>query len=131
MADFTYVRAHSLQEAVDLLAEPDLKSRILAGGTDLVNQFRSGDVTCDRVVDVAHVPERRAAPGQDLLVRATVCGDAAAVRLCVDYDSGTGDACHLEMQAREPHLYQATIPGAAITPGLRYRIGTLFTVHST
>jgi carbon-monoxide dehydrogenase medium subunit len=57
MGDFSYVRAHSLPEAVDYLAEPGLASRILAGGTDLVNQFRSGDVACDRVVDVAHVPE--------------------------------------------------------------------------
>jgi carbon-monoxide dehydrogenase medium subunit len=34
-------------------------SRVLAGGTDLVNQFRQGEVSCDRVVDVAHVPELR------------------------------------------------------------------------
>lgn len=57
MSDFTYVRAHSCQEVVDLLGEPDQNSRILAGGTDLVNQFRSGEGLCDRVVDVAHVPE--------------------------------------------------------------------------
>lgn len=57
MSDFTYVRAHSLQEAVDYLGEPDLRNRVLAGGTDLVNQFRSDEAACDRVVDVAHVPE--------------------------------------------------------------------------
>lgn len=59
MRDFTYVRAHSLREAIDLLGDPHQESRILAGGTDLVNQFRSGEVSCDRVVDVAHVPELR------------------------------------------------------------------------
>jgi CO/xanthine dehydrogenase FAD-binding subunit len=57
MGDFTYIRAHSLQEAADYLAEPGPTNRILAGGTDLVNQFRSGEVECDRVVDIAHVPE--------------------------------------------------------------------------
>jgi CO/xanthine dehydrogenase FAD-binding subunit len=60
MPDFTYVRAHSLDEALALLNEPGLRCRILAGGTDLVNQFRKGEVVCDRLVDVAHVPELRA-----------------------------------------------------------------------
>jgi carbon-monoxide dehydrogenase medium subunit len=59
MSEFAYVRAHSLDEAVALLSEPGLHSRILAGGTDLVNQFRRGEVSCDRVVDIAHVPELR------------------------------------------------------------------------
>ena len=59
MTDFTYVRAHSFDEAVALLNEPGVRSRVLAGGTDLVNQFRKGGVACDRVVDVAHVPELR------------------------------------------------------------------------
>jgi len=59
MSDFSYVRANSLDEALALLDEPGLHSRVLAGGTDLVNQFRQGEVLCDRVVDVAHVPELR------------------------------------------------------------------------
>lgn len=59
MSDFAYVRAHSLDEAVRLLGEPGMRSRVLAGGTDLVNEFRRGAIPCDRVVDVAHVPELR------------------------------------------------------------------------
>jgi CO/xanthine dehydrogenase FAD-binding subunit len=59
MSDFSYVRANSLGEAVSLLGEPGIYSRILAGGTDLVSQFRKGEAWCDRVVDVAHVPELR------------------------------------------------------------------------
>jgi carbon-monoxide dehydrogenase medium subunit len=59
MSEFTYVRAHSLDEAVALLGQPGVHSRVLAGGTDLVNQFRKGEVSCDRVVDVGHVPELR------------------------------------------------------------------------
>ena len=59
MSDFAYHRARYLDEAVALLNEPGVRSRILAGGTDLVNQFRGGSVTHDRIVDVAHVPELR------------------------------------------------------------------------
>jgi CO/xanthine dehydrogenase FAD-binding subunit len=59
MSEFSYVRAQSLDEVVTLLSEPGLHSRVLAGGTDLVNQFRKGEVVCDRVVDVAHIPELR------------------------------------------------------------------------
>jgi len=59
MSEFTYVRAHSLDEALALLGEPGVRSRVLAGGTDLVNQFRKDEVFCDRVVDVAHIPELR------------------------------------------------------------------------
>ena len=59
MSDFTYSRAHSLDEAVALLNEPGVRSRVLAGGTDLINQLRAGDAAFDRIVDVAHVPELR------------------------------------------------------------------------
>jgi CO/xanthine dehydrogenase FAD-binding subunit len=59
MSEFTYLRAQSLDEALALLNEPGQRCRVLAGGTDLVNQFRKGEVACDRVVDVAHVPEMR------------------------------------------------------------------------
>ncbi len=59
MSDPTYVRARSLDEAVALLSEPGQRSRVLAGGTDLVNQLRKGEVSCDRLVDVAHIPELR------------------------------------------------------------------------
>jgi CO/xanthine dehydrogenase FAD-binding subunit len=80
MADFTYVRAHSLQEAVDYLAEPGLTNRVLAGGTDLVNQFRSGEVACDRVVDIAHVPELKVidVDGQVRIGAAVTHGEIAA-----------------------------------------------------
>jgi CO/xanthine dehydrogenase FAD-binding subunit len=64
MNEFTYVRAHSLDEVVALLNEPGMRYRVLAGGTDLVNQLRQGEVACDRVVDVAHVPAMRRIEGQ-------------------------------------------------------------------
>lgn len=94
MGDFTYVRAHSLQEAVDYLAEPGLTNRVLAGGTDLVNQFRSGEVACDRVVDIAHVPELKV-----IHVDGTVRVGAAATHAEI--------AGHPTLQERVPLLAQA------------------------
>ena len=67
MSEFRYIRAHSLDEAVALLSEPGVYSRVLAGGTDLVNQFRKGEAGCDRVVDVAHVPEMGGISGGQLI----------------------------------------------------------------
>jgi CO/xanthine dehydrogenase FAD-binding subunit len=66
MGDF-YVRANSLDQAMTLLGEPGIRNRILAGGTDLVNQFRSGEVSCDRIVDIAHIPELRGIETGDLI----------------------------------------------------------------
>jgi CO/xanthine dehydrogenase FAD-binding subunit len=60
MTDFGYVCAHNLNEAVRLLNEPGCRSRVLAGGTDLLVQARSGPLDCDRVVDVTRVPELNA-----------------------------------------------------------------------
>jgi CO/xanthine dehydrogenase FAD-binding subunit len=52
-----YIRASSVAEAVTLLNEPGLKSRPLAGGTDLVLLLRTDSPICDRVVDISLIPE--------------------------------------------------------------------------
>lgn len=67
MSEYTYVRAESLDEAIELLSETHLHSLILAGGTDLVNQFRQGEISCDRVVDVSHIPELRRIRDRDVI----------------------------------------------------------------
>jgi CO/xanthine dehydrogenase FAD-binding subunit len=67
MTEFTYVRANSLDEALALLSEPGLHSRVLAGGTDLVNELRQGQASCDRVVDVGHVPELKRIQDGDII----------------------------------------------------------------
>jgi carbon-monoxide dehydrogenase medium subunit len=55
--DFTYLRPTSLGEAVGLLAEHRGKTKVLAGGTDLMLQLQDGLFAPDYVVDVRHVPE--------------------------------------------------------------------------
>ena len=57
MERFGYVRASSIAEAVALLNEPGLKSRPLAGGTDMVLLLRADPPVCDRVVDLSLIPE--------------------------------------------------------------------------
>jgi CO/xanthine dehydrogenase FAD-binding subunit len=57
MERFSYVRAASVAEAVALLNEPGIRSRPLAGGTDLVLLTRAESTLCDRVVDISLIPE--------------------------------------------------------------------------
>jgi len=57
MERFGYVRASSITEAVSLLNEPGVRSRPLAGGTDLVLLTRAEPSICDRVVDISLIPD--------------------------------------------------------------------------
>jgi CO/xanthine dehydrogenase FAD-binding subunit len=57
MERFTYVRAESIPHAVALLNEPGVRSRPLAGGTDLVLLAREEPGLFDRVVDITLIPE--------------------------------------------------------------------------
>lgn len=57
MKNLVYARAHNLTEALALLNEPGIRTRPLAGGTDLVIEIRRGHINFDRVVDIGHIPE--------------------------------------------------------------------------
>jgi CO/xanthine dehydrogenase FAD-binding subunit len=57
MERFGYVRAADTAGAVALLNEPGVRSRPLAGGTDLVLLLRTDPPVCDRVVDITLIPE--------------------------------------------------------------------------
>jgi CO/xanthine dehydrogenase FAD-binding subunit len=57
MERFSYVRATSIAEAVALLNEPGIRSRPLAGGTDLVLLTRAEPALCNRVVDISLIPD--------------------------------------------------------------------------
>lgn len=56
MERFSYVRAESIPQAVALLNTPGVRSRPLAGGTDLLLLLRHEHI-CDRVVDITQIPE--------------------------------------------------------------------------
>ncbi len=79
MTDFGYVCAHSIDEAIRWLNEPKYRSRILAGGTDLLVEARSnpGPLDFDRVVDITRIPELKTievdgAPGSPIVIGAAV-----------------------------------------------------------
>jgi CO/xanthine dehydrogenase FAD-binding subunit len=57
MERFIYCRASSVPEALTLLNEPGIRSRPLAGGTDLVLLLREPPPVCDRVIDISLIPE--------------------------------------------------------------------------
>jgi xanthine dehydrogenase iron-sulfur cluster and FAD-binding subunit A len=57
MKRWTYVRAASVGEALNQLNAAGLRSRPLAGGTDLLLLLRENPDLCDRVVDISLLPE--------------------------------------------------------------------------
>ncbi len=60
MPRFDYVRAQSIEHALDLLTDPAHTCRPLAGGTDLLVLIRHQPPAFDRVVDLTRVPEMKA-----------------------------------------------------------------------
>lgn len=59
MERFETIRAKSVSEAVTLLNEPGLRSRALAGATDIMLLLRHDPHYCDRLVDISQLPELR------------------------------------------------------------------------
>ena len=57
MRSFIYQAPTSVKEAVALLADTSIKTRPLAGGTDLLVQLRHHLVEADLLVDVKRIPE--------------------------------------------------------------------------
>lgn len=57
MRDFDYAAPTSVAAAVQILAQPNVSVRPLAGGTDLIDQIRIGRHHPDVVVDIKKIPE--------------------------------------------------------------------------
>lgn len=57
MARFDYVRANSLHDAIQLLNDPGMVSKPLAGGTDILVYIRQEEPWFDRLVDISRLPE--------------------------------------------------------------------------
>jgi CO/xanthine dehydrogenase FAD-binding subunit len=75
LKDFSYAAPTSLAEASQLLAQANVKARILAGGTDIIVQLREGLRDADLVVDVKKIPELTEltlSPGKGLRLGASV-----------------------------------------------------------
>jgi len=75
LKEIEYAAAHSVDEAVGLLAARGERARILAGGTDILVQLREGLRDADLIVDVKKIPELMNlsfAAGQGLRLGASV-----------------------------------------------------------
>lgn len=74
MPRFDYVRAQSIEHAVQLLADPTHVSRPLAGGTDILVYIRHEKPPFDRVVDITRVPELKIIErrGDEIVIGAAV-----------------------------------------------------------
>lgn len=57
MPRFDYIRPTSLQQAIELLNDPGYKSRLLAGGTDLMVYLHHQEPNYNRVIDISLLPE--------------------------------------------------------------------------
>jgi carbon-monoxide dehydrogenase medium subunit len=57
MHEFSYATPGSIRELLNLLSDNRGRAKILAGGTDLIVQMRSGSVKPDLVIDVKRIPE--------------------------------------------------------------------------
>jgi len=56
-ADFSYHRPGALSEALEFLAENGRETKILAGGTDVMVDIRSGELSPRFLLDVSRLPE--------------------------------------------------------------------------
>jgi aerobic carbon-monoxide dehydrogenase medium subunit len=59
MKGFQYVRPASIDEACELKARHGSSAQFIAGGTDLLLEWRSGAATFDCCIDLTYVPELR------------------------------------------------------------------------
>jgi carbon-monoxide dehydrogenase medium subunit len=57
LKDFDYAAAHSIDEAVGLLAARGERAKVLAGGTDILVQLRETNREADLIVDIKKIPE--------------------------------------------------------------------------
>ncbi|MDI6807446.1 MAG: xanthine dehydrogenase family protein subunit M [Candidatus Eisenbacteria bacterium] len=53
----SFYRAASLKEAVFLLAEKTVSTKILSGGTDLMVRMKKGEICPDRLLSITRIPE--------------------------------------------------------------------------
>ena len=56
MRKFTHLKPKTLQEAISLLSQYNGKSKIIAGGTELVNRMKEKLITPEYVIDITYIP---------------------------------------------------------------------------
>jgi len=74
MTNMHYVRPYDLAEALDFLAENGRDTTIIAGGTDVMVDLRSGELSTKNLLDISRLSELKGIrlEGEELIVGATV-----------------------------------------------------------
>ena len=80
MTDIRYVAPRTLDEAIGAFAAAGSAARILAGGTDLLVQMRSGMVRPGLIVDIKNIDEMTGIEDPPLLSRRRSKGNGAERR---------------------------------------------------
>ena len=57
MKNFGYFAPDTLQEALSLLDNKQQKAKVLAGGTDLIGQMRTGSLQPGFIIDIKKITE--------------------------------------------------------------------------
>jgi CO/xanthine dehydrogenase FAD-binding subunit len=73
LPDFTYYRAKSLKEALELLKEKKGSARVMAGGVGLVALMKERLVSPSFVIDIKGIPELKGVEVQDGFIRIGAC----------------------------------------------------------
>jgi hypothetical protein len=71
---------------------------------------------------IAHIPVRRARPGEDLALQATVAGQSPPVMVKAHFEGNAGDTQAALLETEDGLRYRGTLPGVAVLPGLRYTL---------
>lgn len=104
MAKFDYVLAKTMDDAVRLLNEPEIRSIPIAGGTDIYVALRVNPIWFDRLVDIRRIPE---------LSQITQEGDLVSLGAAVTFSHAVQNPI---LQKVAPFLVEAckTIGGPAV-----------------
>jgi CO/xanthine dehydrogenase FAD-binding subunit len=92
---FEYRSPETLTEACRILGEWGPRSKIIAGGTDLVISLRKGESKPQMLIDVTRIPELRRieeADGEILIGAAVTHGEIASSKLIQQYGKVLSDA---------------------------------------
>jgi len=63
--EFDYFQPRTIEEAINLMAECGDKGSVLAGGTDLLVQMKTGRIAPEVLVDIRRIPDLERMNGQD------------------------------------------------------------------
>jgi carbon-monoxide dehydrogenase medium subunit len=109
-----YAAPGTIEEAVGLLANATGQARVLAGGTDLIVQMKSGRLSPDLVVDIKHIRDMR-----------TIAAEAGGFRIGAAV-AGAELGEHAELKKAYPGVVEAArLIGSTQVQGRATMVGNL------